>query len=82
VSWEDRDGLERGGDCAECGEPVEQEHHVLCPDCYREQQGWRPRREERPAATSRPESFVVAIATLRRELAELRARVERLEGAA
>jgi hypothetical protein len=42
VSWTDNDGLERGGDCNECGEPVEEEHHAYCADCYAEQQGWTP----------------------------------------
>lgn len=43
MSWEDSDGVERGGSCAECGEPVEEEHHAYCPDCYAEQQGWTRR---------------------------------------
>jgi hypothetical protein len=49
VSWEDNDGLERGGACNECGEPVEEAHHAYCADCYVAQPGWnRPR--ERPDA--------------------------------
>ena len=81
MSWEDRDGVGRGGDCAECGEPVEQAHHALCMACFREQQGWRPRPEDRPPAGSRPESFVAAVVELRRELGELRRRIERIEAA-
>ncbi len=38
--WIDRDGLEHGGGCNECGQPVEADHHAYCGDCYAEQQGW------------------------------------------
>ncbi len=38
MSWTDRDGVERGGACNECGEQVEEEHHAYCADCYAEQQ--------------------------------------------
>ncbi len=49
MSWEDSDGIERGGGCNECGEPVEEEHHAYCESCYREMNGWSSRRE-RPDA--------------------------------
>ena len=42
----------------------------------------QPWREPRPPAGTPPESFVVALSDVRRELAELRRRLERLEGAA
>ena len=40
MSWTDREGLERGGSCNECGEPVEEEWHAYCPRCYAQEQGW------------------------------------------
>ena len=49
MSWEDHDGLERGGVCNTCGAEVEQEHHAYCADCYAAAQGWtRPARPARP----------------------------------
>lgn len=41
----DRDGVERGGDCNECGESVEAEHHALCRACFTGEPAKRPRRE-------------------------------------
>jgi hypothetical protein len=74
VSWDD---LERGGSCNECGEPVEQDHHAYCRDCYAEQQGWK--HKERPPAGAANENLVVAIRDLRRVVAELGQRIDRLE---
>jgi hypothetical protein len=55
VSWESDDGLERGGACNECGEPVEQEHHAFCPSCFRAQMGWT--RESADSAFSPEPAF-------------------------
>jgi hypothetical protein len=73
MSYED--GLERGGACNECGEPVEEEWHAYCSSCFAEQQGWRPRRgdEERPA------SLRLELERLRAAVEQLRARLARLE---
>jgi hypothetical protein len=78
MTWEDHDDLERGGACNECGDPVEREHHAYCPSCYREQQGWSG---PRPPAGQPPESFVVALYQVRRQLAELERRVVDVEAA-
>ena len=50
MTWFDSEGVERGGDCVECGAPVSEEWHSLCSDCFRQSTGWgaptRPDREE------------------------------------
>jgi len=39
------DPNEPSGYCVECGEEVDEPHHLYCRDCYAEQQGWtRPDR--------------------------------------
>jgi hypothetical protein len=75
------------GTCQECGEelePDQPEFHRLCWSCWRAENGdggdsWH---EEKPPAGVPNESVIVAIHDLRRELEELRRRVEWLEGAA
>jgi hypothetical protein len=64
------DGLERGGDCNDCGEPVEQEHHAYCASCFREQMGWTA--PARPKPGEEPRSYIVG-------LNDLRERVDQLE---
>ena len=32
------------GSCHNCGADTEEEHHALCTDCWREEQGYGPRR--------------------------------------
>jgi hypothetical protein len=86
MSWENRDGLERGGDCAACGEPVKEAHHAYCRSCYADLRGWdhgddeaaEPWRERCPPSGT-PESFILAPLELRREIAALRDRNDQLE---
>ena len=84
----DQDDLERGGSCAECGEPVEEDHHAYCPDCFAAEQGWK--RPARPEPGTPPPSFVVGLAELRETVetnyvtstvreAKLQVALERLE---
>jgi hypothetical protein len=87
MSWDDYS--DRGESCADCGDEVEAAHHAYCPACYRKQMGWDQTDEPEPdwhepgpPAGTPPESFIVALTDVRRELEELRGRLERLEGAA
>lgn len=68
------------GECQSCGAATAEAWHAYCSDCYAEQNGWK--RPARPEPGTDPPSFVVALTDVRRELAELRRRLERLEGAA
>lgn len=70
MSWYDPvDDVERGGECAECGEPVEQEHHAYCSDCYAEQNGWK--RPARPEPGETPRSYIEGLAQVREQLRQL-----------
>jgi hypothetical protein len=65
------------GSCQTCGEDTEEPWHAFCARCYAEEQGWTsPARTE---AAPLPPGVVAAIGLLREELAELRARLDRLE---
>lgn len=78
MSWEDADGLERGGACNECGEPVEEEWHAYCQSCFREQQGWtRPNRDA--LRWQHEDRQQVTLAGVVARLAELEVKVGRLE---
>jgi hypothetical protein len=78
MSWTDGDGLERGGDCNECGQPVEEEHHAYCMDCWRAQNGWElPDRSALEAQHQEREAAVrlrllERVADLERQVEELR----------
>jgi hypothetical protein len=79
------------GTCESCGVDLDADpdgdhdkHHRQCWSCWRgdraePDEDWH---EPRPPAGTPPESFIVALAGVRRELDELRRRLERLEGAA
>ena len=54
MSWEDYDGLERGGACNECGEPVEEDWHAYCASCYAERQGCAPTPKRNAEDTDMP----------------------------
>ena len=76
MTWDDF--LDRGGPCNECGEPVDEDHHAYCADCFREQMGWKP--SSMPAQRTEPhESYIEAIVDLRRRVSELEARLHSLE---
>jgi hypothetical protein len=66
------------GSCQECGEPVDEEWHAFCSDCFAEQNGWR-----RPDASAlerqRDERERVSITQLAARLGELEMRIRRLE---
>ena len=81
MSWVDGDGLERGGACNECGEPVEEEHHAYCADCYAEQQGWdRPPAPDRDALRRQHEERTeLSHLRMLERIAELERRVAALE---
>ena len=78
MSWVDSEGLERGGDCNECGEPVEEEHHAYCARCFAEQNGWSPpdRDELRRQAEDRERMTILRIVE---RLGQLERRVTELE---
>lgn len=78
MSWIDSDGLERGGDCNECGEPVVEEWHAYCRDCYADQQGWT--RPDRDALREQHEDRAqISITRVVERLDELERRLGRLE---
>lgn len=84
MSWIDSDGLERGGACNECGEPVEEEHHAYCAACYALQQGWDENRTDRRTGSDalrwqREDRDRVVTARLLERLDDLERRVEQLE---
>lgn len=81
MSWTDSDGLERGGACNECGEPVEEEHHAYCADCYAEPQGWNRSDRTSPDALhwQREDRDRVVTARLLERIDDLERRVEQLE---
>jgi hypothetical protein len=88
VTWDD--GWEPGDPCVEYGEETSAEHWRYSDECYAEQQGWRPRkgdadpapepwRAERPPPGTVAAISLSAVVEIRRELAELRRRIEQLE---
>lgn len=84
MSWIDSEGIERGGDCNECGESVTEPHHSLCEDCYAEREGWiRPARPERPDREAlvwqREDRERITTVRLVERIARLERRVEVLE---
>jgi hypothetical protein len=78
MSWEDADGLERGGACNECGEQVEEEYYAYCRSCYRDQMGWsRPDRDALREQHAERQRAILAGVVAR--LDRLEATVRRLE---
>jgi hypothetical protein len=85
VSWTDSEGVERGGACNQCGEPVEADHHAFCRDCFAAQQGWADSRTDSDALRWQHEErsrvvtvqLLARIDRLERRVAELERRQER-----
>ena len=70
------------GSCQSCGADTDEEWHLLCRDCYADEQGWtRPASDPPPSQPEAelPPSVIVILARLRTELDDLVASVERLE---